>query len=209
MSRLRLVPVAMAVLAVLATAAPVASAHEFHLGASPAIVATAQLQEHVTAFEANGGFGCSSVSMQGTTTTATTAELRLHPTYSGCALFGSGATIATSGCDYVLSGKTVEANTAQVSISCETGKQIEINWAAGCLIKFGSQTPARGFDFTNKKGSPTVIIMTMTVGGVSYEATGPMCSFFTGKATLTGEFALRAFVDEKGKAGEGVSISLE
>ena len=108
----------------------------------------------------------------GTQATATATELEIHPEYKECTAFGLSAEVETAGCNYRFGQPSGTGPfTGNVSIVCETGKNIVVKAASTCTITVGSQGPLSGITYTNSAGPP----MTVTVGsnvGVSSTVSG-------------------------------------
>jgi hypothetical protein len=77
-------------------------------------------------------------------------ELRLHPVYEKCTVFGFlNGTVTTTGCDYVLHATTTaitDTFTGRIQVVCDEGKVI--TFAGGtCEATVGEQTITSGISF--------------------------------------------------------------
>lgn len=96
------------------------------------------------------GVNCvnSKVKLHGTIISNSVTEFTMHPTYESCTSSLGGATITTTGCNYIFKGTTdkyfntggaQEGRDATLSIECEAGKAIKVA-TGGCELSIGSES---------------------------------------------------------------------
>jgi hypothetical protein len=107
------------------------------------------------------------------TLTEASQTLRVHPTYSSCKAFGFlGATVTTTGCDYVsritteVPGTSPRIYQAHVDLKCEAGKAITLV-AGTCEVTIGEQTGLTTKDYVNDP-TTTAVHVVKTLGGIVY-----------------------------------------
>jgi hypothetical protein len=156
--------VAVAVLALSATAASGASAAEkFHSSIENTFVHAEQ--EGTNVFTVNSRtVTCTTATFSGESKGKETAAgvfstttLTVHPKYENCTAFGLPATVTTEGCNYEFlePAGTTPTLTGNLNLVCETGKSIIINVNSGtCTVTVGTQN-----------GLSSVSYTTETVGG--------------------------------------------
>lgn len=167
-----------------------------------------------------GTVTCAKATFDGTTTTTSSTDLTITPTYSECHSidpFGitHNATVNMNGCTYTFTtptttGKPAPADWhAEVHVLCPEGKQIEIPISGtGCTIDVHAQTPTvPTVDLTNKAGTPDDVLLTSTVEGVTYQTTGSFCAvgqFEKNDGKLLGTVTVKGFDTE----GKQVNVTL-
>jgi hypothetical protein len=124
----------------------------------------------------------------------------LAPVFSECTAFGTSATIAVNGCQYVLHPGAETGSgvfTGSADLSCAKEKSIVIA-TAFCEVKIGSQTGLKSTTLTNETGSPRKVVLGLGITGITYNVTvdGFLCPFNgTGvrtNGTMSGKVRLKA-----------------
>jgi hypothetical protein len=180
-------PVVIAVLAMNVMVASVASAaNEFHSAGAPTTITGSHKSITAFHFPGAGSWECTTATFHSSQSATTTQDLTMHPTYSGCKLFGfSTVDTITTGCDYTFTQPS--SSKSAMHIVCASGTLIRITptvfGGSVCTITFGSQSPAGVVDFTNnpkikeKVGEnevvvehPGKVLATWTVTGISHSA---------------------------------------
>jgi hypothetical protein len=131
-----------------------AAATKFEAGAYTASFSGTQEVESEFQFEGSKAT-CKTTNLTGSLAEAS-SSLTLHPTFSECSAFGFvGATIVTTGCDFVFhAGEEIAEHEfgGTADISCEAGKSITMS-AGTCEVKIESQTGRSSMSYTNKPES--------------------------------------------------------
>jgi len=163
-----------AVFAMSALVAGVASAAEFHSEVETTTIKASQSNTHLFKTTA-GEVTCLSATFEGKQTTKTASSITVTPTYKECHInfFGSkvSATVNMNGCDYTL----YAAGTAD--ITCPT-KEAEVV-AAGCTIKVAGQTGLSSVSYSNIAKH---IDINASLGGIKYSHSGFTCGTGSGTA---------------------------
>ena len=142
-----------------------------------------------------------------TSTASVTAE------YNEMRAFGTRAEVKMNGCVYTLATvATSSPATANVSISCPEGRNIEIiNSSLPCTIHIGTQGPLTHIVFSNSGTEPTHVNTNITVSGIRYTMTQATCPRRGGtfnNATYNGESTLEGFNDNGVGQPEGNKVGL-
>lgn len=146
-------PLAAVFLLMLAFGPSAASAAEFHAsgGAGKKLTGT-QTGSHV--FTISGSkVTCSVAKLTGSTPAATWETLSLHPEYATCTAFGFvGATVDTTGCQYVFNANSTSFNLT----SCTNGGvTITASSAFGkCMVHIKNQNGINGISLQTETTSP-------------------------------------------------------
>ncbi|HEX5712251.1 MAG TPA: hypothetical protein VFX85_02935, partial [Solirubrobacterales bacterium] len=145
-----------------------------------------------------GELKCTTAKFTATTEAATYTTFTASPTYEGCTLAGTAATVDVNGCKYLLhlSG----ASSGPLDVTCEAGKEITITAGTRCTVHIPPQTGLGSVAHTNLGSGLTKELTSDFTGvtGVSYSQTpgpgiGKCTAFsltngkFTNKATVTAE----------------------
>jgi hypothetical protein len=191
-------------------------AAEFHSETAHTTISGEQPAETNDVFTVKAGtVTCKSATYAGTTTSATTSEITVTPTYTECTAFGFvGATIdvpggnkpagANGGCDYRFTPSTA---TSQLHIVCGAGEFITVT-TFNCDVHVGSQT-ATGITYTNAgSGNGRDVTVNANITGLTYTQTNTSFPFCTGGAgTFTdGKYVGKGTVFGKNTAGEAVGV---
>jgi len=196
----------LACVAVLAMSALGASAAQaevkttFDMGATSGTIEGAQVGQQVFTTDA-GTVTCTTSTLSGSFTAASTTEQTATPTYGGCTAFGFvGATIAMNGCDYLFKGTTTKApepaeTLATVDIICPKEKEITVT-AFTCVVHVEPQTNLEHIKFVNNKTkTPDDVDAEATLTKIKYTPTSGCPGEFTpGKTTEDGTFNGKATV---------------
>jgi hypothetical protein len=147
-------------------------------GANPAILTGSQIGGKATNVLEITSRGtkveCEGASYIGTTEGTEVTEVKVHPTYTGCAAFGIAATIDTKGCDLLLTGETDAEKHGRVHVICNVGHVIEITIPTiSCTLKIHEQTPTEGgLTYRNVVVGPSDVEATASIKGITYERVG-------------------------------------
>lgn len=143
-------------------------------------------------------FRCENATFEGTVQKATT-DATVTPQYTSCKLAGGPAEIKMNGCKYTFTG--VADFTANVDIvGCTAGKAIEFV-SLTCVVKVPEQKNLSHVVFSNTAGSPKDIHASMTLTGITYEATPKIMTGCTGVSghhadgTFSSVTTVRAYED--------------
>jgi len=202
-----------AVFAMGAVMASGASAFSFHFNSTAAdghtILNGKQIGLHKFTTTA-GEVTCEVATFSGTTTSNTTTDVTITPSYEKCHInfFGSkvAATVNMNKCDYtVTSHQTSEPKPGEIKtteatihlVNCEKAAEVV---AAGCTIKVNPEQTLGGQTITN--GEEDIVLKTETKT-IAYSHTGFTCG--TGSGT-TGTYKGETTV--KGSETEGKAVTL-
>jgi hypothetical protein len=195
-----------AVFAMSAVVASAAQANQFS-SAGNVSVAISAAQSTTHKFTVDG----SSVTCT-TATFASTGEVsspsktvKVHPTYSGCTAFGFvGATVTTTGCDYILAvGTKITENVSyngSIELTCETGKKITISAGGVCEATVSGPQTFTGITYTNESGKVTAAanvtgiktVKTKDGFGCPFSGTGEVNASYTGNTLASGKHGTEA-----------------
>jgi hypothetical protein len=155
----RLKTVGLALFAVLAMSAVVASAAqagEFTASEYPATITGTQTVKHEFKFQ-TGEVICAKATFDGTLEAAS-ETLTITAEYKECATPGvGGVTVKMNSCDYLLHAGETLANEnvdGSLDVQCnKEGDEIEFVHANGCVVKIPAQTNRTTLVYTNQKGA--------------------------------------------------------
>jgi hypothetical protein len=140
---------------------------------------------------------CNSVHFEGTVS-ITSQHQTVTPIYTGCTAFGQTSTVNMNGCKFTFTGSGNPALTAKVDIvGCTAGKQIEGNTAI-CQKTIPEQATIGGHVVFSNGGSPSDLVATFTLTGITYQLHGAVCGHTvtttTHDGTYQGSATFKAFV---------------
>jgi hypothetical protein len=173
---------------------------------------TSTKEVHTTEFHIDEGEGivCKNASYSGTTTTKTTTEVTVTPSYSNCQTTnGTAVEVTMNGCDYTFFSHGTNAH-GTVSVMCGAGKAIEIHHP-NCTITVPGQTP-NGVHMTQGATYTTAVVngkhaltVDVTLKAITAEYHGGICIFLgtNHTAEMTGAVTLAG----TNTAGEPVNIT--
>jgi hypothetical protein len=158
----------------------------------------------------SGVWKCTGFAFPITTVTNGTTTIEAHPEYSGCKIFGVGASVVTTGCNYLFHLKAAAASSTDVVCS-GTNKITVTPVGISCTVTVGSQTGITGISYENTTGPPADVDQIINAKNIEYTEAGSGCSApgtrktgtYKGKNTFTG------FEDVGGKEGARIPISID
>jgi hypothetical protein len=140
---------------------------------------------------------CNEANYHGTATLPATT-VTVHPIYnecfSGLAPNPGEVVVDTEGCNYDLTGETVEDPKtgkfhAPVHVECETGKEIHVTVEGACTLNIPKQTPTTGGVTYETTVNPITekkdVTVQATASGIHYNAEGPLCFLIAEEGTGT------------------------
>jgi hypothetical protein len=190
-------------------AAPSASAVSWHSETTPEYLSASQVESTRFKFPSTH-FGefflepiCKKASIVGKTSTSTSEQVELLPSYSECTSQALAVVIEMNGCGYALtpfaSGAEFKSN---FKINCPAGKGIVIkffNFTEVCRIMIGAQTPASSSFTLTDEGLPKHVHLNGTAKGLFY-TTQPErntnCGEATNNAEIVSNLAINGYSDE-------------
>jgi len=190
---------AVAVLALSAVSVASASAASFTTQSEPTFLKG--LQEGKNVFTtAAGTVQCSEVEFTSSQISSkSVSSVTVHPTYHKCTAFGAEATVQTTSCSYILSIVSVTGSVAagSVTIGCSTGG-IVINVPSGsnCSVTVGPLplTASGHIDYESRgTGATEAILVTATVTGIVYSASGNLCGSAGSDGTYSGSTLTKGY----------------
>jgi hypothetical protein len=178
-----------------------AQAAQFHATAPGSVSVTGQqtTQFKVQLTAPNGpSISCAEVLFEATTS-QTSQDITMTPTFTTCTALGQTATIKANGCKLTATGEGQPARTTLVDVAgCTSGQQIEIQTSI-CQIKIPEQTGISHTTATDNATPPGDIDVTMTMTGIKYQFSGAVCGHTTNVQTadgsVSGAATFRAFND--------------
>jgi hypothetical protein len=152
-------------------------------------------------FVATATVTCTTGAFKGTQTGATSATLRIRPTYTNCSSsLGGTTTVSTKGCDYVFNSN-LTGNHAPVDIECEAGHNIIINNSL-CTIYIGTQTDiGQGVTYTNINSKKEVTVNATATSININKKEGPFCFLVGSTGTYTGKAIVKGYADNGAPSG--------
>jgi hypothetical protein len=200
----------MAVFTLTAAAASAASAAEFHSGVQPALIEAKATTDQTFTWGGKVETSCNEATFTGTSNVSPFSSLTVHPVYQNngqdeCPEKPIGdSTVETTGCNYTFGSATTAEGMAEMKIVCEVGKEIR-DVGPLCTFTFGSQSLPNAVRYVNTgsgtgASSTEGIIMTLTVTGINWSASGFGCSLVgLGSSGTDGTYAgaalVKAYVD--------------
>jgi hypothetical protein len=193
-------PALVAVFALTAVTAPVASANEFHSAATNTTLTVASNEDQKFLYESSGKtIKCTKIGGSGQATAQTLKEVTFKPDYQGCTIDGiafSQAQVSFNECDYTF---TIEAtkNEGPTHVACNGTSQITITvkvfGVSVCTFHIGKQTPKGNADYEPQGGNHITLQPTETgivgsrQGGSECGSASSTSGSYTGKVTVLGE----------------------
>ena len=202
--RLELLGLAAAAVLVV-TAVSAASASGFTAQSTPTWLSGAQMTQNVLTVNA-GTVKCSVATFksQAAISTLTTTTVAVRPEYGTCIAFGLEANVINSGCSYVLTAA------GAFSVGCMTGAAIVVSVPeAGCQIKFSAAGNANRSSVSYASlgsGSTEEVVVTATVGGITYVSSGGTCGTAGSNGTYSGTLKLAGFESSSFANQHGFSV---
>jgi hypothetical protein len=187
---------ALTVLAVSVVTASAAQAAQFTSAVEDTFLTGEQKTQNV--FTTNAGeIKCNTVKFEATTKgTAdgglgfTSPTVKVHPTYSGCTAFGFEMKVDMNSCEFEFSA----SGTASI-VNCPSTAPITVTIPiAGCTTTIANQGPLGAISYSNE-GSPSSILVTFNVTGISYTSSGGLCGASGTNGKYTGSASTKAFSD--------------
>jgi subtilisin family serine protease len=135
-------------------------------------------QKHELKFD-GATLSCTTATVTGGLTQRSQSVL-LSPTYSGCSMGGSAATVTTNGCGYEVGLAVSGAGPVYgglVGVVCPEGKKLTVT-AGTCKVELASQAGLTGADLsTDVQSSRERLLAEFDLSGISYTQTdGFLCS---------------------------------
>ncbi len=165
----------------------------FRSDESHTIVSGAQEGTHVVEFGEGNQFTCNTVEFAGTTTSTSTDELTIEPTFAGCTAFGFANThVNFNSCDYLFTSTTGEGEDIHVNCSGEDPVELTptIFGFSVCTVDVLPGT-FESVAYDNVENGD--VQLTLAPTGISYEEIGSGCGIgsgndgtYTGNTTLAG-----------------------
>jgi hypothetical protein len=143
-----------------------------------------------------GDVKCEEAHFTGSAIGPTQTSVTLHPVYNKCTAFGFGATVDTTGCNYIFDNSTTKF-VATTTIECEAGKEItvvaKLAGITKCTVHIGPQDVGgvalkNGASDIIAEVNLTAIAYTHTagVGAGACISGGAANGSYTGGATVSG-----------------------
>jgi hypothetical protein len=171
----------LAILAISAAAAPVASAESFIFRSDAEEETTLggeqEGSEKKVLTTTAGTVKCEKVTYTGTQIGSEASSVELAPTYTGCTLGTASAEINANGCKYRFKTGTTESSKFEgtVDIVCPEGKQIvttaKLAGTTKCTVDLPAQTGLKSITFTNVGSEDTDVTADVNLSGVKYTQT--------------------------------------
>lgn len=155
---------------------------------------------------------CATATLEATASQILTDMMTLHPKYSSCTALGTGATVNTDGCNYILDSDTTthlhsvsDNEDAAVRLECEASHHVTLV-VPGCTLRVDDEHASvpvnqslHGVTYAPiSSSSRDSFTLTWTLSTVHYTAMNSVCALYgipkgtrtdgtvTGKTTLTG-----------------------
>ncbi len=196
--------VSVAVFAMSAGAAPVASANQFHSTATNTTVTRSANTNQLFEYETGGEtVACTTIGGSGQSTHQTATEVTFSPTYSGCSVIGvafSKVVVDMNGCQYLFT-IGASSNSGPVHVKCPGGENIELTVSVFgvlfCIYHIAEQTPTGVADYFNSGSTKVNVTATqtgisatmepITMGGLACGSQTSTTGSYTGQVQVSGE----------------------
>jgi hypothetical protein len=193
-----------AIVATNALAAAVAQGGSLDIGANPAVLKSTNepgspfIYTLASTGSSNFNVLCASTTFAGTTQGQNIQDVTVTPTFSGCVLYGQGATVLFNGCKFTFTGGAQAANTFLIdTVACTAGKSIEIR-SPLCTYHLPEQLGLSHAVGTNIGGGKEVTL-SATVTSITVTQTGAACpdgnKHHSNRSSFTFNWIVKAFKD--------------